>query len=106
MEHPWAGAGAGVAVAAVSAAIAWLGLRYSARHPRALMVTILGGTMARLLLVAAASILLLWFTEIHKTGYAAGLIVAYLLFLALEVVLIARGAGRRGPPAEGDQPSP
>ena len=98
MQDPWIAAAAGVAVAAASAAIAWVGLRLGGRNPRALVVAILGGTAARLLLVAAASLLLLWFTETHRTGYAAGLVVAYLVFLALEVVLVARRAGRRPRP--------
>ena len=98
MQDPWIAAAAGVLVAAASAAIAWVGLRLGARHPRALVVAILGGTVARLVLVAAASLILLWFTDTHRTGYAAGLIVAYLVFLVLEVVLVARGAGRRPRP--------
>ena len=98
MQDPWTAAAIGAAVAAASAAIAWMGLRFGARSPRTLVAVILGGTLARLLLVAAVSILLLWYTETHRTGYAAGLAVAYLLFLALEVVLVARGAGRRPPP--------
>lgn len=98
MQDPWIAAAAGVAVAAASAAIAWVGLRLGGRNQRTLVVVILGGTAARLLLVAAVSILLLWFTETHPTGYLAGLVAAYLVFLALEVVLVARGAGRRPPP--------
>ncbi len=94
MQDPWIAAAAGVLVAAASAVIAWIGLRLGARNPRALVVAILGGTAARLLLVAAVSLVLLWFTDTHRTGYAAGLIVAYLVFLALEVALVARGAGR------------
>ena len=98
MQDPWIAAAAGVVVAAVSAAIAWAGLRLGARHPRALVAAILGGTAVRLLLVAAVSLLLLWFTDTHRTGYAAGLVVAYVVFLALEVALVARGAGRSPPP--------
>ncbi len=98
MQDPWIAAAAGVLVAAASAVIAWVGLRLGARHPRALVVAILGGTVARLMLVAAVSLILLWFTDTHRTGYAAGLIVAYLVFLGLEVVLVARGAGRRPRP--------
>ena len=98
MQDPWIAALAGAAVAAASAAIAWAGLRLGARSPRVLAAVILGGTLARLLLVAAVSLLLLWFTDTHRAGYAAGLVAAYLLFLALEVALVARGAGRRPPP--------
>ena len=94
MQDPWIAAAAGALVAAASAAIAWVGLRLGGRNPRALVVVILGGTVVRLLLVASVSILLLWFTDTHRTGYAAGLVVAYLVFLALEVVVVARRAGR------------
>ena len=98
MQDPWIAAAAGALVAAASAAIAWMGLRLGARNPRALVAAILGGTVVRLLLVAAVSILLLWFTETDRAGYAAGLVVSYLVFLVLEVALVARGAGRRPPP--------
>ena len=94
MQDPWIAATAGVLVAAASAVIAWIGLRVGARHPRALVAAILGGTAVRLMLVAAVSLLLLWFTDTHRTGYAVGLVAAYLVFLVLEVVLVARAAGR------------
>lgn len=99
MSDPWLSATAGVAVAAVSALIAWAALRLAARHPGALVLAVLGGTAARLLLVAAASVLLLWFTRVHRASYATGLVVAYLAFLAVEILAVARGAARARPRA-------
>lgn len=102
MDDPWIAAAAGVVVAAISAAIAWLGLRYSARHPRLLLAAVLGGTMVRLVLVAAVSILLLWTTDVHHSGYVGGLVVAYLVFLGVEIAYVARTASRRDGADEGE----
>lgn len=96
MSDPWVAALAGVAVAAASALISWAGLRLTARRPGLVVAAVLGGTMVRLLLVAAASIGLLWFADAHPTGYAAGLVLAYLAFLAAEILFVARGAFRPG----------
>ena len=54
-----------------------------------------GGTLVRLFLVAGVTGLLLALTEIHTTGYALGLILFYLLFLGVEIALVARSARGR-----------
>ena len=94
LQNAWIAATTGVAVATASAAIAWAGLRWSMRQPGTMMVAILGGTMIRLLLVAGVSIVLLLFNDVHTAGYASGLLGAYLLFLGVEIVFVARSAGR------------
>lgn len=96
LQDAWMAALVGIAVAAVSAVIAWAGLRWSMRQPDTMMVAILGGTMIRLLLVGGVSIILLMFNDVHTAGYASGLFGAYLLFLGVEIVFIARSAGRGG----------
>lgn len=96
MQEAWVAAVAGIAVAGVSAMIAWFGLRWSANRPGTMMIAVLGGTMARLLLVAGVSILLLSFHQVHVAGYATGLICAYLVFLGVEIVLVVRAANRKG----------
>ncbi len=96
MQEAWVAAVAGIAVAGVSAMIAWLALRWSASRPGTMMIAVLGGTMARLLLVAGVSILLLLFNQVHVAGYATGLICAYLVFLGVEIVLVVRAANRKG----------
>ena len=70
LQEAWVAAAVGIAVAGVSALIAWFALRWSARRPGTMMIAVLGGTMVRLLLVAGVSILLLLFKEVHITGYA------------------------------------
>lgn len=93
LNDPWIAAAAGVAVSAVSAAMAWAGVRLAGRRATTMMLAILGGTLVRLVFVAGASILLLSALQVHAVGYAAGLIVTYLLFLGIEIALVAR-AGR------------
>ncbi len=96
LQEAWVAAAVGIAVAGVSALIAWFALRWSARRPGTMMIAVLGGTMVRLLLVVGVSILLLLFKEVHIAGYATGLICAYLVFLGLEIVLVLRSADRKG----------
>ena len=95
LENGWIAALIGIVIAGVSAVIAWLGLRWSGTRPHAMMIAVLGGTMIRLLLVSGVSVLLLLSTPIHVTGYAVGLIVAYLVFLGVEVVLVARASDQK-----------
>ncbi len=102
LQQAWIAVVTGVAVAGVSALIAWFGLRWSARRPGTMMVAVLGGTMIRLLLVGGVSILLLLFTQVHSTGYAAGLICAYLAFLGIEVVFVVR-ARQKDPTNAGEE---
>jgi len=96
LQDAWIAAAAGVAVAGVSALIAWAGLRWSMRRPGTMMVAVLGGTMVRLVLVGGVSIILLFFSDVHPTGYAAGLISAYLVFLGVEIVIVARSGSSGG----------
>lgn len=95
LENGWVAALTGVAIAAASALIAWMGLRWTEGRPKTMMIAVLGGTMIRLVLVGGVSVLLLLSTPIHVRGYAAGLIVAYLVFLGLEVTLVARAANQK-----------
>lgn len=95
--NAWVAAGLGVAVSVVSALIAWLGIRFSARRPGLMFVAVFGGTLLRLVFVGGASVLLLHFYEVHTAGYAVGLIASYLLFLGMEIAIIARSAGRSKP---------
>ncbi|MDA0335246.1 MAG: hypothetical protein O2782_08795 [bacterium] len=96
LQDAWIAAAVGVAVAGTSALIAWAGLRWSMHRPGTMMVAVLGGTMVRLVLVGGASVLLLLYSDVHQVGYAAGLIAAYLVFLGIEIALVARSAGRKG----------
>jgi len=102
LQQVWVAVATGIAVAGVSALIAWFGLRWSARRPGTMMVAVLGGTLVRLVLVGGVSVLLLLFTDVHHIGYAVGLIGAYLVFLGIEVALVARSANRRRPLAGPD----
>ena len=95
LMNPYVAAAVGAAIAGVSAVIAWLGLRWSAQRPGLLVAAVLGGTLVRLFLVAGVTGLLLALTEIHTTGYALGLILFYLLFLGVEIALVARSARGR-----------
>ena len=92
MSEPWVAALCGFAVATASAGIAWLGLRWSESNPRLMMAAVLGGTLARLVLVGIASVLLLFFTSVDSTVYVIALATCYLLFLGVEIFLIARRA--------------
>lgn len=96
LQDAWIAAAAGVAVAGVSALIAWAGLRWSMRRPGTMMIAVLGGTMVRLVLVGGVSILLLFYNDVHQAGYAAGLISAYLIFLGVEIAIVARSGTSAG----------
>jgi hypothetical protein len=97
LQDVWGAALAGIAVAGVSALIAWAGLRWSMRRPGTMMIAVLGGTMVRLVLVGGVSIIVLLYNDVHQAGYLAGLIGAYLTFLGVEIAIVARSARQNGP---------
>jgi len=86
----WVAVLCGIGVAAASAVIAWLGLRWSADRPNLMVAAVLGGTLVRLMLVVGCSVFLLGFTDMEPLPYATALIVSYLGFLAVEIFLIIR----------------
>lgn len=94
MSEPWVAALCGFGVAAVSACIAWLSLRWSATRPGLAVAAVLGGTLIRLVLVGAASVLLLLLTTIDSTTYITSLAAFYLAFLGAEIYLIARRSNK------------
>ncbi|MBT3345765.1 MAG: hypothetical protein HOH74_13770 [Gemmatimonadetes bacterium] len=106
MSQPWVAALCGFAVAAASALIAWLGLRWSESNPRLMIAAVLGGTLVRMVMVGAVSVLLLLFTSIDSTIYVVTLAVCYLLFLGVEIYLIAsRAKGASGSSTAAEQAS-
>ena len=91
--EPWVAVLCGIGVAAASALIALLGLRWSASRPGLVVAAVLGGTLVRLLLVIGCSVFLLGFTNVAPLAYATSLIVSYLGFLGIEIFLILRKRG-------------
>ncbi|MEE2659736.1 MAG: hypothetical protein VX733_14605 [Candidatus Latescibacterota bacterium] len=96
IENSYVSAALGIVVSAASASIGWLTLRWSASRPGLFIAAISGGVALRLLLVVAASVLLLMFTATNPGAYAAGLVVTYLAFLGLEIAMFARRGSGQG----------
>ena len=87
----WDGVIAGLAVAGINGAIALAAVRWGLQQGmQVFMVVFFGGMTLRLILVAVASILLLKLTAVHPASYIVALIVAYLLFLLLEVLYVLK----------------
>lgn len=100
VSQPWVAVLCGFLVAAISAFIAWLGLRWTASRPGLMIAAVLGGTMVRLVLVGAGSIALLLSTSVNPTIYMISLAICYLVFLGGEIYLVVRRASGAGPVEE------
>ena len=93
MGESWVAVLCGIGVAAISAGIALLGLRWSAARPGLIVAAVLGGTIIRLLMVIGCSVLLLGFTDVNPLVYATSLIISYLGFLGVEIFMVIRRRG-------------
>jgi len=93
----WAGIVVGIAIAGLNGLGAWLILWWALKkNPVRFIQIFFGGMVGRLVLVGAASFLVLKFTSVHRAGYVGGLMGFYLLFLIAEVIFIHRQAVMSG----------
>ena len=82
---------AGLAVAVISGVVAAVALRWSLnKGMQILMIAIFGGMILRLLMVAVCSALILKLTPVDPKGYGASLVLAYLLFLTIEILYVMK----------------
>ena len=82
---------AGLVVAVINGAVAAVALHWGLnKGMQILMIAIFGGMILRLLMVAVCSALILKLTPVDPKGYAASLIIAYLLFLMLEILYVMK----------------
>ena len=91
----WAGVVLGLLLAAANAVAALVVLRLALRRsaPRSVHL-VLGGMVVRLLLVGAATLVVLIFTQVHRIGFSAALLAGYLVFLGIEVAYLQRFGAR------------
>lgn len=100
------GIGLGIAIVALNGLGAWFLLRWGWRQRPAVFIRVFfGGMVGRLLLVGVASFSVLAFTQVHRLGFAAGLLGAYFLFLVAEVLFV-RHQLRRQRPGLGQEKQP
>ena len=82
---------AGLVVAVINGVVAAVALRWSLnKSVQILMIAIFGGRILRLLMVAVCSALILKLTPVDPKGYGASLVLAYLLFLTLEILYVMK----------------
>ncbi len=81
----------GIGLALVNGLIAWMSIRWTWNsRPQLFVKVFLGGMALRLVLVAAASAILLLVTPIHPGYFVAGLGTTYILVLVVEIVAVVR----------------
>ncbi len=87
----WAGLACGIGLALVNGAIAWLSIRCTWNsRPQLFVKVFLGGMALRLVLMVAASAILLLVTPIHPGYFVAGLGTTYILVLIVEIAAVVR----------------
>ena len=87
---------AGAAVVAVTALAAWLLLRWAVTKQGVLaMQIIMGGMVVRLLGVGIMCLIVLVLLPVDRTAFVASLFTGYVIFLAIEIVLVHRRLGSR-----------
>ena len=91
----WDSIAAGLAVAGVNGALALAAIRWGwGKGMQTFVIAFFGGMIARLIAVAVLSVAVLRWAEIHAESYFVALVVAYLLFLAVEIFYVLKLQGR------------
>jgi hypothetical protein len=81
----WEGIIAGFGVAGLHAAVAWMATRWGLRQSdKVLAMVVMVGMFARLVLIAAVSVVIMKFTEVPLGWYVGALIVGFLVFQFME----------------------
>ena len=87
----WEGLACGVGLALVNGIIAWASIQWTwSRRTQLFIKVFLGGMVLRLIIVVAASAILLTLTPIDPGYFVAGLAATYILVQILEVVAVLR----------------
>ena len=76
--------------AANAAAAVWTAARAAGREPNAALRLVLGGMMARMLVVLAAFAAVLVLVPVHRGGFVLGLGVVFAAGLAAEIAVVLR----------------
>ena len=81
----WEGIIAGFGVAGLHAAAAWVAIRWGMRQSeKVLAMVVMVGMLARLMLIAVVSVVIMKFTEVPLGWYVGALIVGFLAFQFME----------------------